>query len=79
MAEKKKTKRVGARERLRKHFLNNIGRVMGSDELREAAGGISEWARRVRELRNEDGFQILTHNVRCSRWRNSPLRRFPED
>jgi hypothetical protein len=35
---------------------------MSSDELRKVAGGITEWARRVRELRNEEGFQILTHN-----------------
>lgn len=35
---------------------------MSSNELREAAGGITEWARRVRELRNEEGYQILTHN-----------------
>ncbi|HAJ46463.1 MAG TPA: HNH endonuclease, partial [Alphaproteobacteria bacterium] len=35
---------------------------MDSTELREAAGGISEWARRVRELRNEEGYQILSHN-----------------
>lgn len=54
----------GARGRLRYHFLNNIGRVMGTDELREVAGGISEWARRVRELRTEEGYQILTHNDR---------------
>jgi hypothetical protein len=37
---------------------------MNSEELREASGGISEWARRVRELRDEEGFQILTHNDR---------------
>jgi hypothetical protein len=49
----------GARERLRKHFLLNIGRVMDSDELRAAAGNISEWARRVRELRTEEGFRIF--------------------
>lgn len=42
----------------------NIGRVLGSEELREVSGGISEWARRVRELRNEEGYQILTHNDR---------------
>lgn len=54
----------GARVRLRYHFLNNIGRVMGTDELREVAGGISEWARRVRELRTEEGYHILTHNDR---------------
>lgn len=55
---------MGARDLLRDFFLANIGRVLDSEELREASGGISEWARRVRELRNEEGFQILTHNDR---------------
>ncbi len=61
-----KGKRIGARTKLRTHFLANIGRVMGSDELREVAGGITEWARRVRELRGEEGYQILTHNDRSN-------------
>lgn len=55
---------MGARDLLRDYFLSNIGKVLDSDELRVASGGISEWARRVRELRNEEGFQILTHNDR---------------
>lgn len=55
---------TGARAKLRAHFLANIGRVMTSDELYEASGGTSEWGRRVRELRNEEGYQILTHNDR---------------
>lgn len=54
----------GARGKLRKHFLDNIGRVMAAEELRGVAGNISEWARRVRELRTEEGYQILTHNDR---------------
>ena len=37
---------------------------MASDELRKASGNISEWARRIRELRTEEGYQILTHNDR---------------
>ena len=37
---------------------------MDSKELQEVAGGISEWARRVRELRTEEGYLILTHNDR---------------
>lgn len=37
---------------------------MDSDELREVAGNITEWARRIRELRNEEGYKILTHNDR---------------
>lgn len=57
-------KQVGARAKLRKYFLENLGRVMESSELREVAGGISEWARRVRELRTEEGYLILTHNDR---------------
>jgi len=54
----------GARSKLRSHFLGNLGKVMESAELREVSGNISEWARRVRELRTEEGFQILTHNDR---------------
>ena len=53
----------GARAKLRIYFLEHIGEVLESDTLREIAG-ISEWARRVRELRNEEGYQILTHNDR---------------
>lgn len=55
---------MGARDLLRDYFLSNIGRVLDSEELGKASGGISEWARRVRELRNEEGYQILTHNDR---------------
>jgi len=54
----------GARTKLREYFLEHIGTVMSSDELRVVAGGTSEWARRVRELRTEEGYQILTHNDR---------------
>ena len=39
---------------------------MDSDELREVSGNISEWARRVRELRSEEGYKILTHNDRST-------------
>lgn len=55
----------GARAKLRAHFLANLNRVMESTELREVASGISEWARRIRELRTEEGFLILTHNDRA--------------
>ncbi|PCH49809.1 MAG: HNH endonuclease [Cellvibrionales bacterium] len=37
---------------------------MNSEELREISGNQSEWARRIRELRSEEGYQILTHNDR---------------
>lgn len=56
-------KRQGARAKLRQYFLDNVGKVLSSDELRRIAQ-ISEWARRVRELRNEEGLNIQTHNDR---------------
>ncbi|MEO0414728.1 MAG: HNH endonuclease, partial [Verrucomicrobiota bacterium] len=56
---------MSARKKLRAHFLANIGVVLESDDLRIISGNISEWARRVRELRNEEGFKILTHNDRA--------------
>lgn len=59
-----KAKRQGARAKLRQYFLENLGRILSAEELRVAAGGISEWARRIRELRTEEGFMILTHNDR---------------
>ena len=59
-----KTQRGGARGKLLAHFLANIGRVMDSEELRAIADNQSEWARRVRELRTEEGYLILTHNDR---------------
>ncbi len=61
---KTKTPRGGARGKLRAHFLANIGRIMNSEELRAVADNQSEWARRVRELRTEEGYLILTHNDR---------------
>lgn len=59
-----KIPRGGARGKLRAHFLANIGRIMNSEELRIVADNQSEWARRVRELRTEEGYLILTHNDR---------------
>jgi hypothetical protein len=55
--------RSGSRDKLRKYFLEHVGEVVNSETLRSVAG-ISEWARRVRELRNEEGYRILTHNDR---------------
>ena len=43
--------------------MSHIGEVLDSDTLRDIAG-ISEWARRIRELRNEESYKILTHNDR---------------
>ena len=58
-----KPERKGSRAKLREFFLANVGKVLNSDTLREVAGK-SEWGRRVRELRNEEGLNIVTHNDR---------------
>ena len=52
-------KKLGARDKLRQYFLDHICEVLDSDTLRQIAG-ISEWARRIRELRNEDGYILDT-------------------
>ncbi len=56
-------RKTSSKERIRQFLLANIGRTVTSIEIRDAAGsGVSEWARRVRELREDEGWPILTHN-----------------
>jgi 5-methylcytosine-specific restriction endonuclease McrA len=53
----------GSKERIRRFLLANIGTVVTSIQLRDAAGqNVSEWARRVRELREDEQWPILTHH-----------------
>ncbi len=58
-----KKKPLGSKEKLRAFFLNNVGVILDSKTLNQVANS-SEWARRVRELRNEEGYEILTHKDR---------------
>lgn len=55
---------TGAKKKLREYFLANLNKVLTSQELQVVANGSAEWGRRVRELRNEEGYEILTHNDR---------------
>lgn len=55
----------GSKKRILDFLLANQGRIVNSKELQEASGGASEWARRTRELRDEEGYQILTHKDRA--------------
>lgn len=57
--------RLSSKRRILAYLLSNIGRVLTSDEIRSASGGASEWARRLRELRDEEGYQILSHRDRA--------------
>lgn len=55
---------AGSRAKILTFLLANIGRVVTSKEIRNASGDASEWARRLRELRDEFGFQVLSHKDR---------------
>ena len=62
----RKAKSKGSKRLILEFFLANVGRVIQGEELRQASGNVSEWARRVRELRDEEGYQILTHRDRAN-------------
>lgn len=54
---------MAARDRLRSFLEANVGKVVTTHQLRRVAG-ISEYARRIRELRDEEGMQIRSHKDR---------------
>jgi hypothetical protein len=47
----------GARAIIREYFHDNVGRWIDGEEI-AVVSGIGEWARRVRELRVEEGYEI---------------------
>jgi len=51
---------VGAKDRIRSFFEANVGKIVTTHQIREVAR-ISEYARRIRELRDEEGMQIKSH------------------
>jgi len=59
-------KKPGSKQLILEYFLSNLGKVLESKDIQQASGGAVEWARRVRELRNEDGYQILSHKDRAN-------------
>lgn len=58
-------KKQGSKALILEFLLANKGRVITSRELQEASGGVAEWGRRVRELRDEQGYDILSHKDRA--------------
>jgi hypothetical protein len=55
--------RPSARDKLRAFFRANLGKTLRTQQLREVAG-INDYARRIRELRDEEGMVIKSHNER---------------
>ncbi|MEN9558284.1 MAG: hypothetical protein RL141_653 [Candidatus Parcubacteria bacterium] len=58
-------KTLGSKKKILEYFLKNIGKVVSSKEIQKASGWAAEWGRRVRELRDEEGYQILSHKDRA--------------
>lgn len=54
-------RRSGSKEKLRQFLLANIGKTVTSQELQAAAGGAVQYSRRLRELREQEGWRILSH------------------
>lgn len=53
---------LGSKERIRQFFRANVGRVIESKEIQAASGGAVQYDRRTRELREQEGWKILTHH-----------------
>ena len=58
-------KKKGSKQLLLGFLLSHIGETVTSRQLQKASGWAAEWARRVRELRDEEGYQILSHKDRA--------------
>lgn len=50
----------GARDKIRKFLENNVGKVVTTEQI-SAVAGIRDYQRRIRELRGEEGMQILSY------------------
>ena len=74
-------KRNNARQQILDYLLAHLGMVIDGAELRTASGNISEWARRVRELRSEFGYQVLTdkdrHDLKPGQYLLETIERLP--
>jgi hypothetical protein len=56
-------KKIGVGPKILEFFRANVGRAVTGEELRYVAGNKSEWARRTRELRTEQGWPVVTKST----------------
>ena len=54
---------IAVRDKILKYFRSNVGQNVTGEELKYLAKDRSEWARRVRELRTEYGWPVVTKNT----------------
>lgn len=55
--------KLSVKEKLLKFFTSNVGKEVTGEELRYLAKDATEWARRTRELRTEEGWAVVTKNT----------------
>ena len=56
------SRRVSMKDELRRLFLKHKGEILTNKQLQAVVGNRTEWARRVRELRMDEGWPIQTHH-----------------
>jgi hypothetical protein len=55
-------KKISVKDKIIEYLRKNVGEEVTGEELRYLAKDKKEWARRVRQLRTEDGWPIVTRN-----------------
>lgn len=63
LANEIRREKSSVRDKILKYFRRNVGQKITGEELKYLAKDRSEWARRVRELRTEYGWPIVTRNT----------------
>ena len=54
--------RLTGKKGIRAFLLANIGQTVTTEQIRDASGGQGQYGRRLRELRDEEGWPIQSHN-----------------
>jgi hypothetical protein len=60
IANRIRRKHEGVRDKILEFLRSNVGKPVMGEELRYVANNKTEWARRVRELRTEHGWPVIT-------------------
>jgi hypothetical protein len=63
LANEIRRENIAVRDKILKYLRKNIGQNVTGEELKYLAKDRSEWARRVRELRTEYGWPVVTQNT----------------
>lgn len=63
IANEVRRRRASVKDKVLQFLRANVGQAITGEELRYVAKGRTEWARRVRELRTEDGWPVATRNT----------------